>query len=101
MHNGKRAKKVKDKVKLLKRLITGEDVVKDILSNGIEPITGFRIINSIDLSKLSTDQLNELRLITDERERAKRLTEVMYEITKDGVVWFEEKTYDGKPSWHD
>src|SRR5688572_9344643 len=98
MHNGKRTKKVKDKIKLLKRLITGEDVIKDILSNGIEPITDFHIINSIDLSKLSTDQLNELRLITDERERTKRLTKIMYEITKDGIVWFEEKTYDGKPN---
>ena len=103
MHNGRQSsKKAKDKIKLMKRFIMGEDVVNDILNDGVRRITGFHVINSCDLSKLSTDQLNELRLITDEKERSKRLRELLIETSNNpGFTWLEGKTYGSYQGWQD
>ena len=49
---GRRGKKIKDKISLIKKFLSGEDVVNDILSNGIERITaGFSIVMAKDLDK--------------------------------------------------
>ena len=72
MHNGKRGKKVKDKAKLLKRFLTGENVIDAIVNDGIPRITGF--------------------IIWDGSEK-------IAEITKGAVIWHEQRTYDDyKPS---
>ncbi len=95
MHKGKQAdKRPRDKLSLIKRFITGdiEDIAQEIIYNNSPRITGMIVIDSAKyLSKLSADQLNELRLIKDERERTKRLYEIIRE--KEGEVWLETKDY--------
>jgi hypothetical protein len=92
MHKEKRSKEPKDKLSLIKRFITGEDIAQEIIYNNIPRITGMIVIDSAKyLSKLSADQLNELRLIKNERERSKRLNEIIRE--KEGEVWCETKDY--------
>ena len=63
----KQSKKPKDKIKTMKRFIMGEDVVDDIFSDGIPRITGFIIWDGI---------------------------EKIAEITKDKIIWHEQRTYD-------
>jgi hypothetical protein len=101
MVNGKQAKKSKDKLNLIKRFIMGDNVINDILYNGIPRITGFRVVDPNDLSKLSTEQLKELNDINDEGQRSQRFKQMMRDNNKDGITWFESKSYDDNPSWFD
>ena len=87
---GRKQSKPKDKLKLLKRFIMGDDVRNDIL-NGIDPITGIRVIDTSDLSKLNAEQLNELLAIKDETERAVRVKEIIREQEGNGktIIWLQ------------
>ena len=97
----KQSKKPKDKLSLMKRFIMGEDVIDSILHDGISRITGFRVVDPNDLSKLSTEQLKELNGINDEGQRSQRFKQMMRDNNKDGITWFESKSYEDKPSWLD
>ena len=71
----KSVKDTKSKLQLLKRFLSGEDVVNDILNDGIPKITGMVLVSN-DLSKLTTEQLHELNAIEDKTERGRRAKEI-------------------------